>query len=473
MEQLDLTFSPIRKHLTVTEFTEMLRGMLEEVFPDIWISGEISGVKTQPSGHIYFTLKESDAVLSCVCYRNSARFLRFKPQDGAAVLARGRVDIWPPSGRYQLIVEALEPRGRGSLQLAFEQLKQKLSKEGLFDDTRKKPLPALPRNIGIVTSPSGAVIQDMLRILESRFAGLHIRLFPALVQGEGSAQQVCRGLEFFSQNPWADVIILARGGGSLEDLWTFNEESVARAIAASNIPVISAIGHETDYTIADFVADQRAPTPSAAADLVIQSKSRLLDRFKLFETRMTQTVQYQIAQQHRKLHQLGVDRVSGALRRRLGRLIQKTDEAEFRLKDGIRTRLQRDRRALDAMQAKILRQNVRLKLSTAQTRRQLLEAALHTSIHRQINRLTNTVTSAHAHLTQLNPLKILERGYAVVLHEDGRLIKDATQAPPATILNIRFAASSLRAKVEADHTPVTKGGGKKRSNPKPPPEHPT
>jgi exodeoxyribonuclease VII large subunit len=461
VEQLDLTFNLGRKHLTVTEFTDMLRGILEEVFPDIWIAGEISGVKIQPSGHIYFTLKDGDAVLSCVCYRNSARFLRFKPQDGAAVLARGRVDIWPPSGRYQLIVEALEPRGRGSLQLAYEQLKQRLSKEGLFDETRKRPLPALPRKIGIVTSPTGAVIQDMLRILESRFAGLHIRLFPALVQGEGSAQQVCRGIEYFSQNPWADVVIVARGGGSLEDLWTFNEESVARAIAASAVPVISAIGHETDYTIADFVADLRAPTPSAAADLVIQSKSRLLDRFQLLETRITQTVRYQVAQQHRKLHQLGVDRVSAAFRRRLGKLIQRTDEADFRLRDSIRTALRNNRRTLDNLRAQLLHQDVRVTLSAASNRQQRLEAALHTAVTRHISRLRTPVMSAHAHLTQLNPLKILERGYAIVLDERGTLIKDAAQAPPATLLDIRFASNSLRAKVEGESKGPTRKPRKK------------
>ena len=195
-----------RRFLTVTEFTGVLRGMLEEVFPDIWIAGEISGVKAQPSGHIYFTLKDGEAVLTCVCYKSAVRYLRFKPRDGVAVLARGRVDIWPPSGRYQLIVEAIEPQGRGALQFEFEQLKKKLAAEGLFDEKRKRPLPVLPRRIGIVTSPTGAVIQDMLHILERRFEGLHIRVYPAAVQGEGSAQQVCRGIEYFSESGWAERV---------------------------------------------------------------------------------------------------------------------------------------------------------------------------------------------------------------------------------------------------------------------------
>src|SRR5262249_24065689 len=205
--------------------------------------------KQAPSGHYYFTLKDEEAQLKCVCFRSSARYLRFKPQDGIAVLARGRMDVYAGRGEYQLIVEALEPQGHGALQFAFEQLKKKLAMEGLFEASRKRALPKYPARIGIVTSPAGAVVQDILNILSRRFPGLHLRIYPALVQGEGSVEQVCRGIEYFSRSEWAQVVIVARGGGSLEDLWTFNEEAVARAIAACSVPVISAVGHETDFTI--------------------------------------------------------------------------------------------------------------------------------------------------------------------------------------------------------------------------------
>jgi exodeoxyribonuclease VII large subunit len=448
-QQLTLAFGRERRFLTVTEFTEMMRGMLEEVFPDIWIAGEISGAKTQPSGHIYFTLKDGDAVLSAVCYRSAARYLRFKPQDGVAVLARGRVDIWPPSGRYQLIVEALEPQGRGALQFAFEQLKAKLAKEGLFDEARKRPIPPLPRRIGIVTSPTGAVIQDMLRILERRFAGLHIRLFPAAVQGDGATDQICRGIEYFSDSKWADVVIVARGGGSLEDLWAFNEESVARAIAACNVPVISAVGHETDYTIADFVADLRAPTPSAAADLVIQSKSRLMERLAAVDQRLQQSIQYRVAVQSKRLHQLGMERATAALRRRIGRLQQRNDEAEYHLRQRIRAIAATRRRGLQQLHAQLIQLDVRLRFAAIRRRQEALHARLINGIERRLTTARRDLEAPVAHLTQLNPLKILERGFALVVREgDGAIVKSVDQAPIGTRVEIRVAAGTFHARSE-------------------------
>src|ERR1700733_453653 len=278
MEQLALTWGPVRKTFTVAELNARIRGLLGNEFNDIWVAGEISGSRTASSGHCYFTLKDQDAQLRCVCFRASLRYLKFKPQDGIAVLARGRIDVYETRGEYQLQVEFLEPQGHGALQFAFEQLKKKLSAEGLFDAARKRAIPRLPRRIGIITSPSGAVIRDITQILSRRFPGLHIRLYPATVQGDGSIEAVVRAIEYFSSSGWPEVVILARGGGSLEDLWTFNEEAVARAIVASSVPVISAIGHETDFTIADFVADLRAPTPSAAAEMVVCTRQEVLDR---------------------------------------------------------------------------------------------------------------------------------------------------------------------------------------------------
>jgi exodeoxyribonuclease VII large subunit len=447
VEQLNLILGGDRRFLTVTEFTEMLRGMLEEVFPDIWISGEISGVKSQPSGHIYFTLKDGEAIVNCVCYRSAARYLRFKPRDGVAVLARGRVDIWPPSGRYQLIVEAIEPQGKGALQVAFEQLKKKLSEEGLFDQARKRPLPALPRRIGIVTSPTGAVIQDLLRILETRFAGLAIRIYPAAVQGEGSVEQVCRGIDYFSRSEWAEVVIVARGGGSLEDLWTFNEEAVARAIASSSVPVISAIGHETDFTIADFVADLRAATPSAAADLVIQSKSRLQERFAHLQQRLGQVTQYRLAQTARRLHKLEIARPAAALRRRIGRLLQRGDEYEFRLRSRVSDIIRIGRRRLEAAGKRLRDLDVRVRVVTAKQRREMLETRLQTAMKRTLESASHELERLDAHVTQLSPLRILDRGYALVATEQGQLVTSPNDVIVGSNVNIRVSKGSLRARV--------------------------
>src|SRR5580658_886664 len=250
MEQfaLDFQLAPERQIFTVSELNAAIRAVLDGEFADIWVSGEISGTKLAASGHYYFTLKEREAQVRCVAFRSAHRYWKIKPQDGLAVLARGRLDVYEARGEYQLLVEMLEPQGLGALQLAFEQLKKKLAAEGLFETARKRPLPRYPGRIGIVTSPRGAAIADMIHILSRRFPGLHIRLYPALVQGEGAAEEVCRGIDFFSRNQWADLLIVGRGGGSLEDLWTFNEEAVARAIAACAIPVVSAVGHETDVT---------------------------------------------------------------------------------------------------------------------------------------------------------------------------------------------------------------------------------
>src|SRR5450631_2390511 len=302
MEQLALTWGPARKTFTVAELSARIRDLLGSEFDDVWVAGEISGCKMATSGHCYFTLKDQEAQVRCVCFRTSLRYLKFKPQDGVAVLARGRIDVYEARGEYQLLVELLEPQGLGALQLAFEQLKKKLAAEGLFDQARKRPLPSLPKRIGIVTSPSGAVIRDMIHILERRCPGRHIRLYPAQVQGEGAAEQIAAGIEYFAESGWPEVLIVARGGGSLEDLWAFNEERVARAIAASPVPVISAVGHETDFTIADFVADLRAPTPAAAAELVASTRQSLLEGLAGAEGRLRQAARLTLALRARQLH---------------------------------------------------------------------------------------------------------------------------------------------------------------------------
>jgi exodeoxyribonuclease VII large subunit len=421
-----------------------MRGLLAESFTDIWVAGEISGVKLAASGHYYFTLKDEGAQLRCVCYKMTARYLKFKPQDGIAVLARGRVDLYDVRGEVQLIVEAIEPQGHGALQLAFEQLKKKLEAEGLFDRARKRPLPALPERIGIVTSPTGAVIRDMLHVLERRCPGRHIRLYPAQVQGEGAAAQVITAIEYFSASGWAEVVIVARGGGSLEDLWTFNEERVARAIAACSVPVISAVGHETDFTIADFVADLRAPTPSAAAELVICTRQSLIDRLDASGSKLVQSVRLKIALSARALHGVAVDRVR--LHRAIGRQMQRVDEIDYRLRDHWRASVSTRRRALDAAAARLARLDLRLKFSAARRRLESCDAAVMQSARLRLSAARGKLAPLEAHLAQLSPLKILERGYAIV-ERDGKIVKSPEDAPVGAEVQVRLADGRLRANV--------------------------
>lgn len=425
IDQINLEFQPERMILTVGELNLAIRTLLDSHFQDIWVAGEISGVKLSASGHYYFTLKDQQSQLRCVCFRNAARYLRFKPQDGIAVLARGRIDVYEPRGEYQLLVEALEPQGFGALQLAFEQLKKKLSEEGLFDPARKRPLPRLPQRIGIVTSPTGAVIRDMLQILERRFPGLHIRLYPAQVQGAGSIEEVTAGIDWFSQSGWPDVVIVGRGGGSLEDLWTFNEEAVARAIARSAVPVVSAVGHETDVTIADFVADLRAPTPSAAAELVIGTRREFLDRIDAARASLARGIRFGLTDAERRLHAQGIERASALLQRSLGRRLQHVDDLDARLRRmDPRLRLAAFWRRLDAAE-KDAAERVRLRMVLVRGR----------------------LDSLTAQLAHLSPLSILERGYAIVQDASGRVIKEAAAAPVDSALDVRLARGSLRATV--------------------------
>ena len=368
MDQFAFDFAPARRVYSVSELNSAIRGALEREFPDVWVSGEISGVKLANSGHYYFTLKEREAQVRAVAFRSAHRYWKVKPQDGLAVLARGRIDVFEARGEYQLIVEVLEPQGHGALQLAFEQLKKRLAAEGLFESERKRPLPRYPRRIGIVTSPRGAVILDMVQILSRRSPGVHIRLFPALVQGEGSVEEICRGLDYFSQSGWAELVIVARGGGSLEDLWTFNEEAVARAIARCAAPVVSAVGHETDVTIADFVADLRAPTPSAAAEMIVPSRQELLDRVEGCRQKLVHAMRYQLATLARRWQQQGIDRPLGLLHRAIGRQAQRVDELGFRLRDRLRTLLERYGREHRALAARLRYFDLRPRLAADRRR---------------------------------------------------------------------------------------------------------
>jgi exodeoxyribonuclease VII large subunit len=441
MEQTAFEFEAGPEVYTVAELNAAIRDALNSEFSNLFVAGEISGVRLASSGHYYFTLKEQEAQLRCVCYRMTARYLKFKPQDGVAVVARGRIDVYEARGEYQLIVDALEPQGRGALQFAFEQLKKKLASEGLFDAARKRAIPKLPRRIGIVTSPVGAAVQDMLNILRRRFPGLHIRLFPAQVQGEGSIEDVCRGIEYFSRSGWAEVLIVGRGGGSLEDLWTFNEEAVARAIAACSVPVISAVGHETDFTIADFVADLRAATPSAAAELVVCTREQVLERIDAAELRLAQMARYRLLQARRRLHERGVDAVASLLGRRIGRGLQRLDDLDYSARHALRVLIEAKHSRLGSL----VLLDPRLRFAQARRRLEMADAAAVQLAHRRLAALRSRFDPLAAQLSQLSPLRVLERGYAIVLDSSGAVVKDVL--PAGSEVELRVARGRMGATI--------------------------
>ncbi len=448
MEQFALEFNlvPERRIYTVSELNSAIRATLETEFLDVWVSGEISGLKLAASGHYYFTLKERDAQVKCVAFRSAHRYWKFKPQDGLAVLARGRIDVYEVRGEYQLLVEVLEPQGAGALQLAFEQLKKKLAAEGLFAAERKRGLPRYPRRIGIVTSPQGAAIADMVQILTRRFPGLHIRLFPARVQGEGSVEDVCRGIDYFSRTAWPDVLIVGRGGGSLEDLWTFNEEAVARAIAECAVPVVSAVGHETDITISDMVADMRAPTPSAAAEIVAPELADVLHRLDATRGRAVQYLRYRLAMLERRFRQQGIDRARSVLERRMGRGLQRTDEMEYRMRERIRVAIDVRERSRRALELRGRRFDVRPRLAADRRRMEGAHSSALQVVTLRLGRRRAALDQLQTKLEQLSPLRILERGYAIVSNEQG-ILKDAAAAPAESRIHVRLAKGQLDARV--------------------------
>lgn len=445
MEQIALEFSAGPAVYTVSGLNAAIREALDERFSNVFVTGEISGARAAASGHWYFTLKERESQVRCVCYRMTARFLKFKPQDGIAVIVRGRVDVYEARGEYQLIVDSIEPQGRGALQFAFEQLKRKLAAEGLFEAERKRPLPKLPVRIGIVTSPAGAAIRDMLHVLGRRFPGLHVRLYPARVQGEGSVEDVCRGLEYFSASGWPDLVIVGRGGGSLEDLWTFNEEAVARAIAACSVPVISAVGHETDFTIADFVADLRAPTPSAAAELAVRKRDDVLRGVDAMAGRLAQALRLRLLVARRRLGERGLERAESLLARRIGRGFQLLDDLDYRLRHAMRSLAESRRAALRGLEGALAGLDLRLRFAANRSRLERAAASAERLVRRRIADAKARVTPLAAEVYQLSPLRVLERGYAIVQDEGGRVVKDPL--PAGTDVRLRVARGRMSARI--------------------------
>ena len=404
---------PSRRVLTVSQLTAGIRVLLESTYPDVWVEGEISNARVWKTGHLYFTLKDGSAQLKAVMFRSALRHLRFKPTDGQQVVARGRIGVYEPKGEYQIVCEHLEPHGVGALQLAFDQLRERLGKEGLFDEARKRPLPALPRKIGVVTSPDGAAIRDIINVLRRRYPDVHLVISPARVQGEGAGPELIRGLRQLGRLPGIDVIIVTRGGGSIEDLWAFNEEGVARAIVASPVPVISAVGHETDYTISDFVADLRAPTPSAAAELVVARKVEIVANITRLTDRLGSALRDGLQQRRAIVHRLEArpglagwpaglavrGRQTGELSHRLVRAIETTLGERERVTHEWRLRLE----ALD-LGRRLGRFRARL-----DSGRSILVAAMREAYRSRQAHLRTAVSRLEA----LSPLAVLGRGYAV------------------------------------------------------------
>ncbi len=402
---------PLRAILTVSELTREIKEILEDRFPDIWVEGEISNVRTPPSGHIYFTLKDDTSQIRSVLFKTQARTVRFAPEDGLQVVCRGRVSIYEKRGDYQLILESMEPKGVGALQLAFLQLKEKLEKEGFFDAARKKPIPMVPQKIGVITSPTGAVIQDMLHILKRRFQNLHVLLYPVRVQGEGASGEIAEAVKYFNQWTDVDVIIVGRGGGSLEDLWAFNEEVVARAIYHSKIPIISAVGHETDYTVSDFVADLRAPTPSAAAELVVRDKREIKNILHHLRGRLENEV-IQMFQEYRTqlAHLVKIFREP---EKKVEEYFLRMDDLVSRLRLLTSWTLRRKREKQLHLSENILFRNPMEKLKSlrlviSEDRKRLAQHIKHAiEIHR------HRVGGTMGKLDSLSPLSILQRGYSI------------------------------------------------------------
>jgi exodeoxyribonuclease VII large subunit len=437
-----------RKIWTVADLVTRIRQHVESTYSDLWVEGEISNCRPAPSGHIYFTLKDGDAQLLVVLFRRQASLLRFRPADGLAVLVRGRISVYETRGQLQFIAETMEPRGAGALQLAFEQLKARLLAEGLFDASRKRPLPAFPRCVGIVTSPSGAVIRDIVTVVRRRHAHLNLLLYPAAVQGSASPGSVAKGIRWFNRHPQlVDAIILARGGGSMEDLAGFNDEALARVIADSKLPIVSAIGHETDFTIADFVADLRAPTPSAAAEIITAMQHRIEERIEALDTRVLRAIHLRFLQASRRYARLSAESVLQRLRDSIGYRIQRVDELDLRLDAAVHRRTRTLSQRLSLVSDRLRRHDVSLRVAATRHKLERLQDRLQRSTLMLTQRQLSRLGVASNALQALSPLSVLARGYALVYNADGILLRSADETSAGQTIRARLSRGSLEARV--------------------------
>ncbi len=452
LDQLGFNFrAPERRIWTVRDLIASARTQLEREYTDVWLEGEISNFRAHPSGHLYFTLKDESAQIRAVMFRSSARLLRFKPDNGMQVIARGRVTIYEERGELQISAEYLEPKGAGALQIAFEQLKAKLEAEGLFEAAHKKPIPVLPRRIGIVTSPQAAALRDILNILRRRHHTASMLIYPAQVQGDAAPTEVSAGIRWFNKARNVEVIIVARGGGSVEDLAAFNHEGLARTVAASHIPVISAIGHETDFTIIDFVADLRAPTPSAAAELVIRSRQEIEEQSEGLRERLARAIRYRLLMARQALTELAQHGAFARIMDSLGRRQQRVDELVYRLESAEHRLLEQHRRRWETAAAAIRHYDVRRRLSAMHEQLEGRTVALLSTFRALLLQRQSRLERLAGSLEALSPVAILERGYALVFDGSGKLIKDAGAVAAGDEISARLARGEIRAVVKNSH----------------------
>jgi exodeoxyribonuclease VII large subunit len=437
-----------RRVLTVSELTGRIRTLLEEQFVEIWVEGELSNCRVWNTGHMYFTLKDAGAQIKGVMFRSALRRLRFTPQDGLRVVARGRVSVYDPKGEYQIVCDHLAPEGLGARQLAFDQLKQRLSAEGLFDPRRKRTLPALPRKIGVVTSLDGAAVRDIIQVLRRRYANAHIVIRPTRVQGEGAALDIARGLAAIGTVAGVDVVIVGRGGGSIEDLWAFNEEVVARAIAGCAVPTIAAVGHETDVTMADFVADLRAPTPSAAAEMVVARKDDFCARIDRLSQRVASAM---AARMHRLESRVRALEARPGYAGTPGRIAMRGRHAAdlgHELRRAMQTRMEARGRAYQSRRLALETFDLRRRLGSVRARLVTADGLLLRALTRGLHGHDARLRSAAARLDSLSPLAVLGRGYAVCWNADRTaVIRDATAVIPGERVRVRLARGELECNV--------------------------
>jgi len=453
VEAPEISIERQRKLWSVAELVGVLRGRLEREYADVWVGGEISNCRPAASGHLYFTLKDGEAQLPVVLFRRQAMLLRWKPEDGMAVLARGRVSVFESRGQLQLIAESLEPRGAGALQMQFEQLKARLRAEGLFEQDRKRALPAYPGTIGVVTSTQGAVIRDIVTVCHRRHGCMDILVYPSAVQGAGAAAEIAAGVRYFNRAAAehgahrVDVIVVARGGGSAEDLWAFNDEALARVIAASELPVVSAVGHETDFTIADFVADLRAPTPSAAAEILTEAHHRAEERVHALEARLLRGVRFQQMTARQRYSRIAAEGVLRRMRDGIGRRQQRMDDLRERLGRCV-TEVERGRRErLRSLGGRLLRQDVSSRLFRARASLARVEDRLQRVGNGMLLPWSGRVGSAELRLRALSPMAVLERGYALAFGADGRLLRSMSQVSSGEEMVTRLADGAVRSVV--------------------------
>ncbi|MDT7543234.1 MAG: exodeoxyribonuclease large subunit [Acidobacteriota bacterium] len=448
-----------RRPLSVSELTSQVRGALENRFASVWVEGEISNFRTPASGHWYFTIKDEGSQLRASCFRGANSRIRFRPSDGLQVRARGRLTVYEPRGDYELIVEGLDPVGAGALRVAFDQMRERLAKEGLFDESLKRSLPMLPRRVAVVTSPTGAAVHDILRVITRRTRTVNVLFVPVRVQGEGAGGEVARAIRLLNShhhaaiadgrmNDGVDVIIVGRGGGSTEDLWAFNEEEVARAIRASTIPIISAVGHETDFTIADFAADVRAATPSAAAEIVAAREDEVGATIDALTRELVRNVGYRLMNERARLQEVAASPAFDDVRARLRRAARETDELSHRLEKLIARVRERARRRLDEAACRLSPARNLARAARARTRLTVARAALDASTTSRLEDARARLGISVASLDALSPLAVLKRGYAIAEDEAGKTLRASRDARAGERVRVRLASGALRCRVE-------------------------